>query len=180
MAALHTPEFWVAIGFIVLMLAIAKKGWAAIIGGLDGRAERIRTSLDDATRLREEAQHLLAEYQRKQRDAAKEIDGLLAAARTEAERSSVNAAEALEELVKRREQLAIDKIAQAEADALQAVRNTAVDVAIAATRRLLGDRLTAATMRIRKRRGMRILLTCSTPRETPRATMSAAAPTASR
>ena len=145
MAALHTPEFWVAIGFIVLILAIAKKGWAAIIGGLDGRAERIRTSLDDATRLREEAQHLLAEYQRKQRDAAKEIDGLLAAARTEAERSGVNAATALEALVKRREQLAIDKIAQAEADAIQAVRNTAVDVAIAATRKLLGDRLTAAT-----------------------------------
>ena len=145
MAALHTPEFWVAIGFIVLILAIAKKGWAAIIGGLDGRAERIRTSLDDATRLREEAQHLLAEYQRKQRDAAKEIDGLLAAARTEAERSGVNAATALEALVKRREQLAIDKIAQAEADAIQAVRNTAVDVAIAATRKLLGDRLTATT-----------------------------------
>ena len=143
MAALHTPEFWVAIGFIVFFLAIAKKGWAAIIGGLDGRAERIRTSLDDAARLREEAQHLLAEYQRKQRDAAKEIDGLLAAARTEAERSSVNAAAALEALVKRREQLAIDKIAQAEADALQAVRNTAVDVAIAATRKLLGDRLGA-------------------------------------
>ena len=145
MAALHTAEFWVAIGFIVLILAIAKKGWAAIIGGLDGRAERIRSSLDDAARLREEAQHLLAEYQRKQRDAAKEIDGLLAAARTEAERSSVNAAAALEALVKRREQLAIDKIAQAEADAIQAVRNTAVDVAIAATRRLLADKLNATT-----------------------------------
>ena len=145
MAALHTPEFWVAIGFIVLMLAIAKKGWTAIKGGLDARAQRIRTSLDDAARLREEAQHLLAEYQRKQRDAAKEIDGLLAAARSEAERSSVNAAEALEVLVKRREQLAIDKIAQAEADALQAVRNTAVDVAIAATRKLLGDKLGVTT-----------------------------------
>ena len=145
MAALHTAEFWVAIGFIILVLAIAKKSWAAIKAGLDARAERIRTSLDDATKLREEAQHLLAEYQRKQRDAAKEIDDLLAAARAEAERSSINAARGLEELVKRREQLAIDKIAQAESDALHAVRNTAVDVAIAATRKLLGDKLTAAT-----------------------------------
>ena len=116
MAALHTPEFWVAIGFIVLVLAISKKGWEAIRTGLDDRAERIRTGLDEATRLREEAQHLLAEYQRKQRDAAKEIDNLLAAARAEAERSTVNAREALEASVKRREQLAIDKIAQAEAD----------------------------------------------------------------
>ena len=145
MAALHTPEFWVAIGFILLVLAIAKKSWAAIKAGLDSRAERIRASLDDATKLREEAQHLLAEYQRKQRDAAKEIDGLLAAARAEAERSSVNAAGALEDLVKRREQLAIDKIAQAEADAIQAVRNTTVDVAIAAARKLLNDKLTTAT-----------------------------------
>ena len=52
MGALHTPEFWVAVGFIVLVLAIAKKSWAAIKAGLDARAERIRTSLDDATRLR--------------------------------------------------------------------------------------------------------------------------------
>jgi F-type H+-transporting ATPase subunit b len=145
MAAMQTPDFWVAVGFIALVLAISKKGWDAIKSGLDARADRIRASLDDAARLREEAQHLLAEYQRKQRDAAKEIDDLLAAARAEAERSTVNAAEALEVLVKRREQLAIDKIAQAEADALLAVRNTAVDVAIAATRRLLADRLDLAT-----------------------------------
>ena len=141
MGALQTPEFWVAVGFIILMLVISKRGWGAIKDGLDARAERIRSSLDDATRLREEAQHLLAEYQRKQRDAAKEIDDLLAAARAEAERAGVNAKEALETLVKRREQLAIDKIAQAEADALQAVRNTAVDVAIAATSKLLSDKL---------------------------------------
>ena len=145
MGAIQTPEFWVAVGFILLMLAIGKKGWGAIKVGLDARADRIRSSLDDATRLREEAQHLLAEYQRKQRDAAKEIDDLLAAARAEAERAGVNAKEALEALVKRREQLAIDKIAQAEVDALQAVRHTAVDVAIAATRKLLGDKLGAAT-----------------------------------
>lgn len=144
MSALHTPEFWVAVGFIVLFLLIGKKAWGAIKTGLDERAARISTSLDEATRLREEAQHLLAEYQRKQRDTAKEIDDLLAAARAEAERATVNAKEALEASVKRREQLAIDKIEQAQADALQAVRNTAVDVAIAATRKLLDDKLGTA------------------------------------
>lgn len=145
MAALHTPEFWVAIGFAILVLGIGKKVWSGLKTGLDERANRIRTSLDEATRLREEAQHILAEYQRKQRDAAKEIDGLLAAARAEAERSTVNAKTALEDLVKRREQLAIEKIAQAEADALQAVRNTAIDVAIAATRKLFSEKIDAAT-----------------------------------
>ena len=143
MGALQTPEFWVAIGFIVLVVMIAKPAARAIISALDARADRIRTGLDDAAKLREEAQHLLAEYQRKQRDAAKEIDDLLASARAEAERASKNAAVALDGVIKRREQLAIDKIAQAEADALQAVRNVAVDVAIAATRKLLADKMDA-------------------------------------
>jgi F-type H+-transporting ATPase subunit b len=141
MGALATPEFWVAAGFIVLIAAIAKPALRAMISGLDARAERIRKSLDEAAGLREEAQHLLAEYQRKQRDATREIDDMLAHARAEAERNSRSAAEALEASLKRREQLAMDKIAQAESDALQAVRNAAVDIAIAATRKLLADRL---------------------------------------
>ncbi len=144
MGALQTPEFWVAVGFIILIAAIAKPALRAMTTSLDARAARIRTSLDDAARLREEAQHLLAEYQRKQRDAAKEIDELLASARAEAERSAQNAADALDASLKRREQLALDKIAQAEADAMQTVRNAAVDVAIAATRRMLSDRMDAA------------------------------------
>lgn len=144
MGAVQTPEFWVAVGFIILVLVIAKPSYRAAVGSLDTRAQRIRTSLDEAAHLREEAQHLLAEYQRKQRDAAKEIDELLASARAEAERASANAKTALEEAVKRREQLAVDKIAQAEADALQAVRNTAVDVAIAATRNLLASKRESA------------------------------------
>lgn len=144
MGVLQTPDFWVAVGFTILILAIAKKVWSALKTGLDARTDRIRSSLDEAARLREEAQHLLAEYQRKQRDAAKEIDELLAAARAEAERSSANAKKSLENLVARREQLAIEKIAQSEADALQAVRNTAVDVAVAATRQILRTKLDAA------------------------------------
>ena len=144
MGVLQTPEFWVAAGFIVLVLAIARPAARAMMAGLDGRAERIRKSLDEAAELREEAQHLLAEYQRKQREAAREIDDMLAHARVEAERSSRAAAEALAASLRRREQLAIDKIAQAEANAVQAVRNTAVDIAIAATRRLLSARMDGA------------------------------------
>src|SRR5690606_19827659 len=141
MGAIQTPEFWVAVGFIVLVVVIAKPAARAMVAALDGRAERIRKSLDEAATLREEAQHLLAEYQRKQRDAARELEDLLAHARTEAERNGRTATEALETSLRRREQLAMDKIAQAEVDALQAVRNAAVDIAIAATRKLLADRM---------------------------------------
>ncbi len=141
MAAIQTPDFWVAVGFLLLMAAIAKPAWKAITSSLDGRAENIRKSLDEAASLREEVQHLLADYQRKQRDATREVDEMLANAQAEAERTAKEAADALAASLKRREQLAIDKIAQAEADAMQAVRNTAIDVAVSATQRILADQL---------------------------------------
>jgi F-type H+-transporting ATPase subunit b len=145
MAALQTPEFWVAIGFLILMGIIARPGWKAITTGLDARTDAIASSLDEAAKLREEAQHLLAEYQRKQRDTAKEVDDLLAAARSEAQRLAADASQQLEESLARREQLALDKITQAEADAMQAVRDTAIDIAMAATRNILATRMNEAT-----------------------------------
>ncbi|NKB22267.1 MAG: F0F1 ATP synthase subunit B [Alphaproteobacteria bacterium] len=141
MAALQTPEFWVAVGFLLLMALIAKPAWKAITASLDSRADKIKTSLDDAASLREEVQSLLADYQRRQRDATREVDEMLANAQAEAERTATEAAETLADSLKRREQLAIDKIAQAEADAMQAVRNTAIDVAVTATQRILTEQL---------------------------------------
>ncbi len=137
----ETPEFWVAVAFLILVGLIAKPVAKAATAALDGRTERIRKVLDDATRLREEAQHLLADYQRKQRDAAKEIDELIAAAEAEAKNIAAETTAKMEDSLRRREQLALDKIAQAEAEALQQVRDTAIDLAIAATRRLLSERL---------------------------------------
>jgi F-type H+-transporting ATPase subunit b len=136
-----TPELWVAVGFVILIAAVARPLGRAITAGLDARTARIRATLDEATRLREEAQHILAEYQRKQRDAAKECEALLARARDEAGRAQREAMEKLEESVARHERLALDKIAQAESEAAQMVRDVTVDVAIAATRKLIADRL---------------------------------------
>jgi F-type H+-transporting ATPase subunit b len=141
MAALQTPEFWVAVGFLVLMALIAKPAWKAMSTGLDARAEKIKASLDEAASLREEVQSLLADYQRRQRDATREVDEMLANAQAEAERTAQEAADALVDSLKRREQLALDKIAQAEAEAMLAVRNTAIDVAISATQRILTEQL---------------------------------------
>ena len=138
---LSTPEFWVAVGFILLVGVIAKPLYRVITGGLDSRADKIRNSLDEAKQLREEAQHLLAEYQRKQRDAAKECEDIIAHAETEAGRFAEHAAAKLEASLKRREQLAIDKIAQTETEAIQEVRNAAVDIAVSATRKLLAQRM---------------------------------------
>jgi F-type H+-transporting ATPase subunit b len=141
MGALHTPEFWVAVGFLILMALLIRPALRAGTAALDGRAERISTSLDDARALYEEAQHVLAEYQRKQRDAARDVDDIVAHARIQAERMTKESEEKFADAIARRDQQATDKIAQAEADAIVAVRNAAVDIAIAATRRILTEKM---------------------------------------
>jgi F-type H+-transporting ATPase subunit b len=139
----NDPTLWVAVGFFIFVAAVFKVAKKTITGALDGRAEDIRNSLDQAAGLREEAQQLLAEYQRKQRDAVKETEQMLAHARAEAERMAREGAEKLEEALKRREQLAVEKIAQAETDAIREVRAISVDVAVAATRSLIASNMDA-------------------------------------
>ncbi len=139
----NDPTLWVAVGFFIFVAAVFKVAKKTITGALDGRAEDIRNSLDQAAGLREEAQQLLAEYQRKQRDAVKETEQMLAHARAEAERMAKEGAEKLEEALKRREQLAVEKIAQAETDAIREVRAISVDVAVAATRNLIASNMDA-------------------------------------
>ena len=141
---LHSAEFWVFIAFLILVGAGFKKVSAALTGGLDARAARIKSHLDEAEKLREDAQSLLAEYQRKQHAVVDEAAGIVAHAKAEAERIREQAQADLEQALKRREQQALEKIAQAEADALSAVRNQAVDLAMAASRRLLADNLDEA------------------------------------
>lgn len=138
------PTFWVAIGFIIFVAAVFKKAAELIVGMLDGRADAIRKSIDEAASLREEAQQLLAEYQRKQRDAVKETEEMLAHARDEAARMAKEGADKLEETLKRREQLAVEKIAQAETDAIREVRAMSVDIAVAATRSLIAANMDTA------------------------------------
>ena len=140
---LSTPEFWVAVGFVILVAGVARPAWRGITQGLDARSERIRKTLDEARTLHEEAQHLLAEYQRKQRDAAREAEQTIEQARREAERLREEALGNLDRSIERRKTLAQEKIAQAEADAVRAVRDAAVDIAIAATARVIGERLDA-------------------------------------
>jgi F-type H+-transporting ATPase subunit b len=138
------PTFWVAVGFVIFVAAVLKmKAGSAITGMLDKRAYDIRKSIDEAASLREEAQQLLAEYQRKQRDAVKETEEMVAHARAEAARLAKDGAEKLEETLKRREQLAVEKVAQAEADALREVRAMSVDIAVAATRSLIASNMDA-------------------------------------
>jgi F-type H+-transporting ATPase subunit b len=140
---LHDPTFWVLVAFALFVVGVWKPGSKAITQMLDDRAEKIRTDLDRAAKLREEAQALLADYQKKQRDALNEAEAIMAQAKAEAERLSAQAAADLETSLKRREQLALQRIAQAEQQAMADVRAAAVDVAVAATGKLLAEKLDA-------------------------------------
>ncbi len=137
MEIFSSPEFWVAVAFFVFVGALFRPGGRIVTGALDARAERIRAQLDEAQRLREEAQHLLAEYQRKQRQAIQDAEAILNQARATAERHREDSVTELEQALERRERQAMDRIAQAEAEALAEVRGIAVVVSVEATRKLL-------------------------------------------
>jgi F-type H+-transporting ATPase subunit b len=132
-------ETYVLFGFLIFVLALARPVGRAMTSSLDKRADVIKAELDEAQRLREEAQHTLAEYQRKQRDALAEAEGVIAEAREEAKRMQKASQERTEQSLERREQQALDMIAAAEARAVADVRALTADIAIDATRRILSD-----------------------------------------
>jgi len=139
MAFYEKPEFWVAIAFLIFIALVAKKAGGMVTSALDARAARIKAEIEEATKLRDEAQALLTDYQRRQRQAETEAKEIIAAAETEAARVRIDAMAQLEAALKRREAMAMDRIARAESQALAEVRNLAVDVALDATRRLIAD-----------------------------------------
>lgn len=140
-AILQSAEFWVAVSFIVFVLAIFRPAKRILLAALDQRIAQIRADVEEAQRLREEAQQALATYQRRQREAMQEAERIIAHAREEAERTMARAEAELEEMIKRREQQAADKIAQAEAAAMDEIRDKAVDLAVAATAKILEEKM---------------------------------------
>ncbi len=144
MEFLRDPEFWILVAFVIVIALLWKPASRTLTKSLDDRAEKIRLDLDRAAKLRTDAQALLSEYQQKQRDALKEAEAILAQAKADAERLSAQAAADLEASLKRREQMALQRIAQAEQQALADVRAAAVDIAIAVTGKLLAEKLDPA------------------------------------
>lgn len=131
-------EAWVAIAFALFLgLLIYMGAHRRVIGAVDARRARIKAELDEAVRLREEAQALLTEFERKAREAEGEAAAIVASAKTEAERLAAEAKARMEDFVARRTKMAETKIAQAEAQALADVRAAAADTAVAAAEKIL-------------------------------------------
>jgi F-type H+-transporting ATPase subunit b len=131
-------EAWVAIAFVLflgLLVYLGAHRWVA--ESIDQRQARIKAELDEAVRLRQEAQAVLAEYERKGREAENEAAAIIASATGEAERLAGEAKARMEDFVARRTKMAEAKIAQAEAQAVADVRSTAADTAVAAAEKIL-------------------------------------------
>lgn len=135
------PSNWAAIGFFVFIALVGKRAWKFITEWLDGLSNEIKNRLDEALRLREEAQELLRTYERKQREAEKDADEIIVRAKEEAARMTQESTKSLEASLERRQQLALEHIAQAEAKALKEVRDTAIDVAIHSAKYLISEEL---------------------------------------
>ncbi|WP_375613531.1 MULTISPECIES: F0F1 ATP synthase subunit B [unclassified Bartonella] len=133
-----TDTFWAFVGLVLfLALLVYFQIPQRVIHHLDARAKRIKDELDEALRLREEAQEILAEYQRKHAEAEKDAQEIIAAAKHEVESVIAEARAKAEEYVKNRNKLAGQKIAQAEADAIRMVSSSAIDLAISTARTLI-------------------------------------------
>jgi F-type H+-transporting ATPase subunit b len=137
------PPNWVLIAFFLFFILFGRKLWAALASMLDSRATAIKAELEEASQLRREAETMLRDAERQRADALKDAQALIEGARAEAERVTAAAAAEAETSARRREQMAIDRIAAAEKAAVDEVRVTAAEIATAAARQVLSEGLTA-------------------------------------
>jgi F-type H+-transporting ATPase subunit b len=134
------PETWVTVAFILLVIGFAWMGvHRTVLTALDHRAERIKAELDDASRLKDEAAKVLAEYKARRASAEREAADIIASAKAEAERIASEAKAKMEDFVARRTKTAESKIALAEAQAVADVRAAAADAAVQAASTILSQ-----------------------------------------
>ena len=139
-------EFWVGVGVIIFLVIAFWKGHRAIFGALDAKAVKIKADLDEAARLRAEAETLLAQLRGERADAERRAADMLAAAETEAARMQEEARVKLDEQIARRQLLAERKIAKAEVQAAAEVKAAAADLALRAAEAVLTRRLGESTV----------------------------------
>lgn len=143
MQFIYEPEFWVAVSFFIFIGVLVYFGvHMKVVSALDARALLISKELEEARRLREEAENVLADYRRKLGDVVTEVDNITALATTEAKTLAAETRQSLKEYFDRRIKLAEEKIARAEMEAVRELRSDAVDAAIAAAQNLIAAKLT--------------------------------------
>ncbi len=142
--SLGNTNFVVLLAFLLFVSFLAFMGVPKLLGGqLDKRAEGIKSELDEARALREEAQTVLASYERKQKEVVEQAERIVAHAKEEAATAAELAKDELKASIARRLAAAQDQIASAEAAAIKEVRDTAAQVAVGAARDIIAKQMTA-------------------------------------
>ena len=140
--SLHNTDFVVLLAFLVFAgVLIYFRVPQRVAGMLDGRADGIRSEIDEARALREEAQTLLASYERKSREVQAQADRIVAQAREDAREAADKAKRDLDAQVSRRIEGAQEQIAQAEAAAIREIRDRAARIAVAAAAEVIRERM---------------------------------------
>ncbi len=135
-------EFWVLLAVVVFVVILFRVRVPALVAkALDDAGLKVQSQLDEAQRLRHEAETLLAEVKVQRGETERAAEEMMRAAKSDAERLRAEAAVALEEDIKRRGVLAERKIAQAEAQAASEVKAAAVEMAAQASEAVLTARL---------------------------------------
>lgn len=141
MAKLEDPTAWVLVAFVLFFVMFGRKMFKAAGGALDSRSDKIRHDLEEARRLREEAETVLATYRKKYNESMQEAEEILARARNDANRMVENAEKELKVMLESRTRMARDKIAQAEKQAVQEVRDHVIDITVSAAKTLIIENL---------------------------------------
>jgi len=135
------PLHWVVISFVLFFLIFGKKLWVALTGMLDARAASVRAEIDEAARLKSEAEAMLKQAEatraKAQADAKLLIEGAAAEAARVAEATRAEA----EASAKRREQMALDRIVAAQKQAVDEIRTAAAELATIAARQVIAEGL---------------------------------------
>ena len=140
---LHEPRFWYLVAFVLFFSVFGRRLWRPLVAMLDARAATVRLELDEAARLRREAEAMLAEARQEREAAMAEAERMVGHARAEAVRIAEAARAEAEASAARRERMAHDRIHAAERAAVTEVRNVAADVATEAARAAVAEALSA-------------------------------------
>ncbi|MFK5996506.1 MAG: F0F1 ATP synthase subunit B [Rhodobacterales bacterium] len=142
--SMSNPNFVILLSFLVFIGVLVYLKVPGLIGGLlDKRADDIKTEIDEARALRDEAQTILASYERKQKDVQVQADNIVETAKNEAKLAAEQAKVDLKDAIARRLQAAEDQIASAEASAIKEVRDTAITVATKVAGEVIAAKMTA-------------------------------------
>lgn len=145
MELLHDTHIWLLASFVAFIFLMWKFAWGKILAMLDKRIADIKNELETAENLRIEAQELLAQYQRKHRDAMKDAENIIANAAAQAKHFQKQAETELQETMQRREDQLTQRLARMEEAAIAEIRNYAADLSMNAAAQIIADKMDKKT-----------------------------------